>query len=238
MSKFFRKVASAFVVMDENAQQSGAAEGGDGAPSAGLDQITQETSSLLAQLEGQPGTEKTSAPYEGSLLDLTAEDVFRLSQVEDSPNSALRLVKLITGLSMFPREQQLTMVRAMDVADDTWSEAAVVQDAQKRQAILRKHLANVAAERAQRMDQLSATIAETKKNGDAVLAELDKRIGELYARREKEATATATEVAQLEQQQRELETAETRARQGTAQVIQALSGLLTFLGVPQNAEPR
>jgi len=237
MSKFFRKVASAFVVVDEDAQGAGAAEGND-AKSAGLDQITQDTSSLLAQLEGQPATQTSAAQSGGSLLDLTAEDVFRMSHVEDSPNSALRLIKLITGLSMFPREQQLTMVRAMDVADDTWSEAAVVQDAQKRQAILRKHLANVAAERAQRMDQVSATIAETKKNGDAVLAELDKRIAELYARREKEAAATATEVAKLEQQQRELDAAETRARQGTAQVIQALSGLLTFLGVPQSSEPR
>lgn len=237
MSKFFKKVASAFVVIDENAQDAGAAEGSE-AQSAGLDQITQDTSSLLAQLEGQPAAQTSAAQTGGSLLDLTAEDVFRMSHVQDSPNSALRLIKLITGLSMFPREQQLTMVRAMDVADDTWSEAAVVQDAQKRQAILRKHLANVAAERAQRMNQVSATIAETKKNGDAVLAELDKRIAELYARREKEAAATTTEVAQLEQQQRELEAAETRARQGTAQVIQALSGLLTFLGVPQSSEPR
>src|SRR5689334_17383633 len=113
MSKFFRKVASAFVVMDENAQNASAAEGGDGAQGAGLDQITQDTSSLLAQLEGQPPAQTSAAQSEGSLLDLTAEDVFRMSQVEDSPNSALRLIKLITGLSMFPREQQLTMVRAM-----------------------------------------------------------------------------------------------------------------------------
>jgi chromosome segregation ATPase len=148
------------------------------------------------------------------------------------------LVKLIAGLSMFPREQQLTMVRAMDVADDTWSEAAVVKDAQRRQGILRQHLSRVAAERAQRMQELERTIGATKQNGEAVLAELDKRIAELHARRDQEAATTAAEVAKIEQQQRELEAKETRSRQGAAQVIQALSGLLTFLGAPQAGEPR
>lgn len=234
MSSFFRKVASAFVVIEEDPSKQ-AAEGVESA--AGLDDITKETSSLLAQLEGRPTTPGDSAAQASgsadSHMELMAEDVFRQAGLGDDANSSLRLVKLVAGLSMFPREQQLAMVRAMDAADDTWAEADVLRDAQRRQQALREHLQRVAHERAQRMTALSQEIDQTKKSGEAVLVELDKRIAELYARREQEAAATATAVAKLEQQQKELEAREARARQGISQVIQALAGLLSFLGLSE-----
>ncbi len=234
MSSFFRKVASAFVVIEEDPSQQASEES---ERAAGLDNITKETSSLLAQLEGRPTTPgeaglPTSGP-EGSVMELTAEDVFRQAGLVDDPNSSLRLVKLVAGLSMFPREQQLAMVRAMDAADDAWAEADVLRDGQRRQQALREHLQRVAHERAQRMTALSQDIDQTKKSGEAVLLELDRRIAELYARREQESGATAQSVAKLEQQQKELEAREARARQGISQVIQALAGLLTFLGLSE-----
>jgi predicted nucleic acid-binding Zn-ribbon protein len=128
------------------------------------------------------------------------------------------------------------MVRAMDSADESWSEPEVVADARKRQGLLRAHLNRVAQARAQRMSALAQEIDDAKKNGDAVLAELDRRIADLYARRESEATATTTNVGKLVQKQKELEASESRSRQGVAQVIQALAGLLTFLGVPPGPE--
>jgi hypothetical protein len=97
-------------------------------------------------------------------------------------------------------------------------------------------LNEIARERAQRSAAVGREITRVKESGDAVLTELDRRIAELHARREQEAQATAQAVAQLEQQQRDLEARELRARQGSAQVIQALAGLLMFLGVPQSAE--
>lgn len=235
MSKFLRKVASAFVVLDETPSEAA----GDAAPSAGgIEEIAQDASALIAQL--QPSGSETSAapaPSGGSeLLDLTAEDVFRTRNMSDSPNSALRLIKVVAGIAMFPRDQQLALVRAMDAADDTWSEAEVIDDARRRQEVLRAHLNEIARERAQRSAAVGREIARVKESGDAVLTELDRRISELHARREQEAQATAQQVAQLEQQQRDLEARELRARQGSAQVIQALAGLLMFLGVPQSAE--
>mgnify|MGYP003549030219 CR=1 FL=1 len=134
---------------------------------------------------------------------------------------------------MFPKEQQLAMVRAMDTADDAWSEAQVVRDARLRQEVLRRHLATLAEARNAQSAALDSEIAQTKQNGEAVLAELDQRIAALQARREQEAGATATAIAQLEQKKRELDASEQRARHGSAQVIQALAGLLSFLGAPQ-----
>ena len=234
MSKFLRKVAGAFVVLED--RQPGAAPG---AP--GMDEMTQETSTLLAQLEGSPAPTEPAAGKAagaGSILDLTAEDVFREQGIVDSPNSALRLLKLVTGIAMFSRDQQLAMVRAMDIADDTWSEAAVVEDARRRQEVLRGHLQGLARERATRLDGLQQDVAQAKQSGEAIFAELDQRIALLHQRREQEAQATANAIAQLEQQKRELEQRELLARQGIAQVIQALAGLLAFLGAAPSSESK
>jgi hypothetical protein len=233
MSSLFRKVASAFVVMEDQPQAAHGA--GEEAPH--LDDIARDASQLMAQFETSEGAPPgVPAAPGGSVLDQTAEDVFREKAIADGPNSAQRVIKLVAGLSMFPREQQAAMIRAMDAADDSWSEAEVVKDAQRRQGVLRSHLQRVAQEKAQRSHALAQDIELTKKNGAEVLAEIDRRIAELYARREQEAATTATAVAKLEQQQRELDAHEQRSRQGIAQVIQALGSLLSFLGVPQGPE--
>jgi hypothetical protein len=233
MSSIFRKVASAFVVMEDQPQAAPA--GAEEAPN--LDDIARDASTLMAQFESSEAAPAgVPAAPGGSLLDQTAEDVFRDKGIADGPNSAQRVLKLIAGLSMFPREQQVAMIRAMDAADDTWSEQEVVKDAQRRQGVLRSHLQRVAQEKSQRAHALAQDVELTKKNGSDVLAEIDKRIAELYARREQEAASTATAVAKLEQQQRELDAHEQRTRQGIAQVIQALGSLLSFLGISQGPE--
>jgi hypothetical protein len=238
----FRKVARAFVVIDENQ----AATTPENAPAAGggLEDITKDTSTLLAQLEGREGTAAGAdapaggAPPGTSAADLTAEDVFRRAALGDDANAAPRLMKLIAGLSMFPKEQQLAMVRAMDAADESWSEDAVIADARKRVQLLRAHLDELAHERDQRVAASAADIQRTKEGGAAVIAELDRQIAELYARREREAADTAAQVARLEQEQQDTRQQEARARQGIASVIHALSGLLTFLGAPVHVEPK
>jgi hypothetical protein len=241
LSKFLRKVASAFVVLDETPSQAAT----DGAPTAGgIEEIAQDASALIAQLQPSVAADASAAPApsgaggSSELLDLTAEDVFRARNMADSPNSALRLIKVVAGIAMFPKDQQLALVRAMDAADDAWSEAEVIDDARRRQEVLRTHLNEVARERTQRSAAVGREITRVKESGDAVLAELDRRIAELRARREQEAQATTQAVSQLEQQQKELEARELRARQGTAQVIQALASLLMFLGVPPSAESK
>lgn len=237
----FRKVARAFVVIDEAAPA--ASESGEPAQAlggGGLEEITKDTSTLLAQLEGSGGDAWQAAQPAGgeqrAAAELTAEDVFRLAGVQDDANAAPRLLKLIAGLTMFPKEQQLTMVRAMDAADDSWSEDAVATDARKRVQVLRGHLDNLAQEREQRVAALTAEIQSAKEGGAAVTAELDRQIAELYARREREAAETATTVARLEQEQNHARQHEATARQGIAAVIQALTGLLTFLGSPQHTD--
>lgn len=227
----FRKVARAFVVVDDEAQ-------GDAAPQegVGLDEITKDTSTLLAQLDGGDAAAASvpAGTADGrAAVELTADDVFRREGISDDANAAPRLIKLVAGLAMFPREQQLTMVRAMDAADDAWSEDKVAADARRRVQVLRAHLDALGQEREQALASLSSEIQHVREGGAAVTAEIDRQIAELYQRREREAAETATAIARLEQQQTDVRQQEARARQGIAAVIQALTGLLGFLGAPQ-----
>jgi chromosome segregation ATPase len=101
---------------------------------------------------------------------------------------------------------------------------------------LRAHLDALGQEREDWLAQLSGQIQKARESGAAVTAELDKQIAELYQRREREAAETATAIARLEQQQSDVRQQEARARQGIAAVIQALTGLLGFLGAAQPSD--
>lgn len=252
MSKFFRKVASAFVQLEPEPEPRPAASS-DPAPSApprertagGLDSLTDDAASLLAQLEGSgggasgsPGAEPapetgvTSAlggPFDPlASVQMNADDVFRRAGVADGPSSAQKLLKILGGLAMFPREQQLTMIRAMDAADETWDEKSVVEDARLRQEALRTHMRRVTEERMAQAQALQAEMEGAKQAGAAVLAEIDKRIQELYQRREAEAKATAETISKLQVLDQQLRQQEDTARRGIAKVVDVLGGLIGF----------
>ena len=156
----------------------------------------------------------------------------------DGANAAPRLLKLVAGLSMFPREQQLTMVRAMDAADDTWTEDQVLADARTRLGALELHLQAIAAERDAVLGAIEAESNRTRQAGQAVLDEIDRQISSLQVRREQEAAATTTTLSGLETQKQDTLQRAERSREGISHVIQALLGLLAFFGGEPKARPR
>jgi hypothetical protein len=228
MPGILRKFASAFVVLDDT-------KAGDES-NRDLDHITKDAPGLLAQLddispadgsvEGAPGGQGAS----GSAMTMTADQVFQANRLADGPNAAPRLLKLIAGLSMFPREQQLMMIRAMDAADDSWTEHDVLRDAAARHEMLQQHLHATVAERDAAVQAIDSEIKRTEEGGKAVLGEIDREIAALYARREKEASETVAMRSRLEEQKQELLRVDARARQGIQQVILALGGLISFFG--------
>ena len=253
MAGFFRKVAGAFIEVERS--EKARAEGAPARPAdANLDDITRGASELLAQLEstqsaetsgrrgsaGPPGGAPADAPPaaaapSGSLMGYTAEQVFSASDLGDGPQTAPRVLKIIAGLSMFPSEQQIVMVRAMDQADDTWSEEQVLDDARKRQSALRSHLQAVEHERGARMQELDALIQNAQSQAKQLMEEIDRQIADLQIQREAaiaDTTATATD---LEHQKKGVEEQAEHARRGITHVINALSGLMGFFG--QRAAP-
>lgn len=258
MAGFFRKVAGAFIEVERSEKDRAAGKPPDRPAEANLDEITRGASELLAQLEstqsaetsGRRGAARQAAPTEGaatgpqtagaapsadSLMGMTAEQVFAASGMGDGPQTAPRVLKIIAGLSMFPSEQQIVMVRAMDQADDTWSEDQVLDDARKRQSALRSHLTSVEHERGARIQQLDALIQNAQSQGKQLMEEIDRQIADLQIQREAAiADATAT-VTDLEHQKKGVEEQAEHARRGITHVINALSGLMGFFG--QRAAP-
>jgi hypothetical protein len=236
MGGFFKKVAGAFVYLDE--EDAKAKKNPD---TVHLDQVARDTDELIAQLGGrhaEPSPARTVTPVadaapSGSSSLMTADDVFKSAGLADGPNSAQRVLKIITGLAMFSREQQVVMVRAMDGADDTWSEDQVLQDARRRQAALRNHLQSIDSEKNQKLQAVTARTAKSQSDGKRRLDDIDQQIAELQKLRE-EAVATATsELNALELEKKQTEEAAEKARRGITTVINALSELITFFTGPE-----
>ncbi len=250
MTGFFRKFAGAFIEVERDGKEeaTAAAETGSGP----FDEITRETSQLLAQLEGAQGGSSPLSPSDApqqvstaddqtvleiSALQMTADQVFAASGIVDGPSSAQRMLKLIAGLAMFPAEQQVLMVRAMDAADDSWSETEVLEDARHRQSALRRHLQMMEEERNTRLLALNQRIETTRAEGQRILEEIDNQLAQLQKKREGAVVDITNATGQLAQQIKELETSAETARRGITQVINALSQLITFFTGGKGGQP-
>ncbi len=244
MSGFFSKVASAFVEVED--EDGGRKREGD----VSLDAITSDAQELLAQLgddHGQGAESKDSPEFtaggtssgavvgaprpavpQGPKMGMTADQVFVAAGLVDGPNSSERVLKLIGGLAMFPPEQQVVMVRAMDTADDTWSESDVLEDARARQSVLRKHLTAIESECQENTTALKKLVEQTRAEGEHRVATLDAEIAQLQKQREEVVVEITTRISELNQEMKTLDNNSDSARRGITHVINALSNLISF----------
>jgi hypothetical protein len=137
-------------------------------------------------------------------------------------------LKIIAGLSMFPREQQSVMVRAMDAADETWSEKEVLADARRRQSALRSHLQAIDNERREKLEAVAARVERAQADGKRRLDDIDGQISELQKLRQEAVSATASALAEFEMARKQSEEGAEKARRGITSDINALSDLITF----------
>lgn len=226
MAGFFRKVASAFVELPEEPRR-------EPEPAPSTDDVTE----LLAQIDASRAAKAAEPPPEPTppapepatdLLHFDADAVYAASGVEDTPNSAGRLLKMIAGLAMFPADQQLAMVRALDAADASWTEGGVLADARKRQQILRAHQDKVEREHARRVAAIGEQGREAQMKGNGVVAEIDQQIAELQRLRQEALGETASTLARLDGERREADAALTNVRTTIAEAQAKLSGLINF----------
>jgi hypothetical protein len=224
MSGFFRKVAGAFVYLDDPAKRA-ADQGSDS-----LDDVARETGELIAQLgtEQPAGTAPVVEGSEPAAIEMTANQVFAARGIVDGPNSSQRVLKVIAGLAMFPREQQLIMVRAMDAADDTWSETEVIKDAQRRQLALRDHLLAIEAEHTKNISSINERARTTQAEAQQTLLDVDRRIAELQKMRQQANDAAASALRELEVERTKAEESVQRSRYGINAVFGALTELIVF----------
>jgi DNA repair exonuclease SbcCD ATPase subunit len=129
---------------------------------------------------------------------------------------------------MFPKEQQVLMVRAMDAADETWSEKDVLADARRRQSALRSHLQEIETERSQKLQSVAARVEKAQAEGKRRLDEIDSQIAEFQKLRQEAVAATTSALTEFELAKKQTEEAAEKARRGITTVINALSDLITF----------
>ena len=238
MGGFFRKVAGAFIYLEDEPKRS--EEGEPAAHDVPLDHVAADAAELINQLGGHTpaadpmavapgaGAPDSGAPDSSSVMTMTADQVFTAAALGDGPNSAQRVLKIVAGLAAFPKEQQVVMVRAMDAADDAWSEKDVLDDARRRQASLRNHISAIEAEKTERLRWIASNAQSAEAEGKQALTEIDAQIAGLQQLREQTAARTHAALTELEQQRRQLEDSAEKARRGITTVINALSELITF----------
>lgn len=235
MAGFFRKVAGAFVEFPD-----GPPSGGRASPGLPDEPTSDDVAALLDQL-GATGmrtaepvasaavvSDSPPPPPPTDALTVSPEALFEAAGIHDGPNSALRLMKILAGLAMFPPEQQLAMVRALDAADATWDESSVLSDARMRQQALRTHVDAVEAEHGRRQAELSEQARQSQAHGDSVIADIDRQIAELQALRHEALSETAQAVARIDAERRDVDGQRERARKAVAEMSDRLSSLVTF----------
>jgi hypothetical protein len=154
MADFFKKALGAFVELPPGQRTESAAEGGG--PTAprspdDVEQLNAEARELLAQIEagarrssGAPAASPppaSSPPPAGGADPAAAGTVpfgspfpslYSRARVAESPYSAEMLLKVAEGLRILPEAQARAAIAAMDAADDRWTTADVLLDAERK----------------------------------------------------------------------------------------------------------
>jgi len=167
---FWRKVAGAFVEIDEPAAPPSTA---DLPPND-----AEETAALLAQLGGAPPTPPQAPPAAPPLpvTDIIENrpfsDIYAQAGVPTVHQTAEQLLTILDGLAAMPKEACRLAVKKMDEADDRWTIADVQLDAENKRRALQSAVDGLKARVA---TEEHSAIAE-RENADKLLTEAESAI--------------------------------------------------------------
>ncbi len=129
---------------------------------------------------------------------LTFVDIYGRQGVAEAQFPVERLLKLVDGLRALDPTTRRAAITAMDVADETWSMADVLADANAKMAALRGHQRQMqgAADGVVRANRERVAALESSRDGR--LAELRQQIAALEAQIQDAVGSTAADVAKLQ----------------------------------------
>lgn len=167
-----------------------------------------DDANLLAQQADQAySSEIIQAPVEQNSVQYAQEDVaegksfeeiFASAQISESVYPAERLLRLLDGLRAMDAATRIAAVRAMDAADDNWTIADSVLDAQRKIAALESYQKALEGQLAVQQDSVVAEIADMKLAEERAISAIKQQIAELEALLEREIGKTAETITQLE----------------------------------------
>lgn len=236
MAGFFKKFASAFVEFDPPADGGAPPEDPTAASIeadlAALQAVVASSSPKAAPAPPPPPPPPRPAvalPTEAAaIFSQSPEQVFAAAGFNDGPSTSPRVLKMLQGIAQFPAPQQLAMLRALDGADDTWTESDVVADAQRRCEALDAHLAAIEQTRQGRGIALDKKAEDAAAQRVAQLAEIDAQVAELMKLREEAVMSCAAAISAIEREKGELEQASQQARKNITEAAAQLNQLVAF----------
>ena len=126
------------------------------------------------------------------------EEIFASANLPISPYPAERLLRLLDGLREMDEPTRKAAVRAMDGADDGWTIADPVIDAQRKIAVLESYKEVVNKQVASIHEKVAAEVSDLKINQERAISEIRKQISELERLLEREMHKTTEHIAGLE----------------------------------------
>lgn len=235
MAGFFKKVAGAFVEIEDD--ESGAA-------GADPEQLSDEAAALLAELEAGATSQavpRATAPAVAAgtaQQPMTFEDIYSRAGVPNSPYTAETLLRVIDGLRAMSPAQALQTVKAFDDADPRWTVADVLLDADKKVEALRSVQGDLANQVAH-ADQAYTTAKAAREQKQAKLeSDIAAEIAKLNDILKQGQTEVATEEAAATSQLEATRQSATQETQRLDAEILRLSEVRSFLADPNTLGSR
>ncbi len=134
----------------------------------------------------------------GIVEDRPFEEIYTSAQVPEAPYSAEKLLRVLDGLKAMDPATRKAAVIAMDAADDEWTIADAVLDAQRKISVLENTASQIQAQ----LEHIRQTAEQEKKTRDDYLAQatetIRQKISELEQTLQHETAQIAAQKAEIE----------------------------------------
>lgn len=131
----------------------------------------------------------------GAAVALSLDSIYANAGVAPAQYPAERLLRLIDGLSAMDPATRLMAIKAMDAADESWTIADPLTDADAKVLALAAHGDTLKANLQQLEQQTQAQLDQLMSRQEAVVGDIRKQITELEALIERELARTAQELS-------------------------------------------
>ena len=177
--------------------------------------------------DASPSDVPASAPAEEAAVGdiqeaIPFEIIYQQAGLPPLPFPAEKLLRLLDGLRSMDTVTRKAAVMAMDAADDNWSIADPVLDANRKIAALTAHRQGLSQSLESAAQQAGDRIADGKHALENTVAEIRAQIAQLEQLLEREITRSAQEIAAIEGGQRAAREAVAREQRRLDQEIERL----------------
>ena len=170
-----------------------------------------ENSEAYTDLQNEPATQEPILEEEVNVETpfkvREIAQIYRDASIASSPYPIERMIKLLEGLKAMPSHMRFQVIKAMDVADDSWTIEDSILDGQRKKRAIEQERNRIVLE----LEQRKAWFAEQKKSLKQHLAdahaEIQAQITELEKLLHEEEQHITEKTIELEMQQKSDQTA-------------------------------